>query len=102
MSAPQVGMSRRSRACHQPRWSTGYVEVDPKFCEACGECAEVCRSDVLGVVGFLFHKHVRVRHPEKCRGCGKCAAACPNGAIVLRERAVREGCSAFPMDTTNV
>lgn len=47
MSAAQVETSRRFRACHQPRWSTGYVEVDPKFCEACGECAEVCRSGDL-------------------------------------------------------
>jgi len=68
---------------HHPRWSTGYVAVDPRLCEACGDCVEVCRNGVLGVVGFLFHKHVKVIRPEECRGCGKCAAVCPNGAIVL-------------------
>ncbi|NLE11806.1 MAG: ferredoxin family protein [Actinobacteria bacterium] len=68
---------------HHPRWSTGYVAVDPSLCEACGDCVEVCRNGVLGVVGFLFHKHVKVIRPEECRGCGKCAAVCPNGAIVL-------------------
>ena len=102
MSAPQIETSRRSRADHQPRWSTEYIEVDPKFCEACGECVEVCRREVLRVVGFLVHKHVRVRHPEKCRGCGKCAAACLNGAIVLCGRAHEEGCSTTLMDTANV
>ena len=102
MSALQVETSRRSRADHHPRWSSGYIEVDPKFCEACGECVEVCRREVLRVVGFLVHKHVRVRHPEKCRGCGKCAAACSNGAIVLRERAYEEGRAASLIDTANV
>ena len=102
MSAQRIETSRRSRADHHPRWSTEYIEDDPKFCEACGECVEVCRRGALRVVGFLVHKHVRVRHPEKCRGCGKCAAACSNGAIVLRERAYEEGRSASLMDTVNV
>ena len=102
MSAPKIETSRRSRADHHPRWSTEYIEVDPKVCDACGECVEVCRREVLRVVGFLLHKHVRVRHPEECRGCGKCVAACPSGAIALCERFHEEGCSASLVDTANV
>jgi NAD-dependent dihydropyrimidine dehydrogenase PreA subunit len=102
MRTPQIETARRSRADHHSRWSTGYIEVDPKLCDACGECVEVCRREVLRVVGFLFHKHARVRNPEKCCGCGKCAAACLNGAIVLCERAYEEERSASLMDTANV
>jgi NAD-dependent dihydropyrimidine dehydrogenase PreA subunit len=102
VSAPQIETSRRSRTDHHPRWSTEHIEVDPKVCEACGDCVEACQSEVLRVVGFLVHKHVRVRHPETCRGCGKCAAACPNGAIVLCERAHEEGRPATFVDSANV
>lgn len=90
MSAPQTEAVRRSPRDHRPRWSTEYIAVDPKLCEACGDCVETCRKGVLSVVGLLFHKHVRVKHPEECLGCGKCAVACLNGAIVLREGAHEE------------
>ena len=62
-------------------------------------CAE---GGALRVVGFLVHKHVRVRHPEKCRGCGKCAAVFPSGAIVLCERSHEVGRLATLVDTANV
>lgn len=82
MSTRQIETATRVPRDYHPRWSTGYIAVDPGLCEACGDCIEVCRNGVLGMVGFLLHKHVKVNHPEECRGCGKCATTCLNGAIV--------------------
>jgi NAD-dependent dihydropyrimidine dehydrogenase PreA subunit len=42
---------------------------------------EACPHDVLDVVKFFFHRHVRVRRREACRGCLKCVTACEHGAI---------------------
>jgi 2-oxoglutarate ferredoxin oxidoreductase subunit delta len=73
----------RSRPDH--RMTTAYIDVYPRRCKACGDCVEACRKNVLGIVGFLGHKHVKVYRPEDCRGCGTCAATCPHGAIVMKE-----------------
>jgi len=96
MSKQQIGTARHVPRDHHRRCSTGYIAVDPSLCEACADCVAVCRRGVLTVVGFLFHKHVKVDDPEQCRGCGKCAAVCPSGAIVLRERVGQGGAQSAP------
>ena len=74
----------RLREGRRRRHSTEYVAVNARLCDACGDCVEVCRKDVLDLIRMPGHKHVRTRHPEECTGCGKCVAVCPRGAIVLR------------------
>lgn len=98
MSTRQIETAKRISHDHHPRWSTGFIAVDPRLCEACGDCLQVCRKGVLDMVGILFHKHVKVNHAEECRGCGKCVAACLNGAIVPCEPARAERRSFPPED----
>lgn len=50
--------------------------VDEKKCNACGECARICRFNAIAVLktGVMIF-------PELCRGCGGCKLVCPEGAI---------------------
>jgi MinD superfamily P-loop ATPase len=50
--------------------------VDPRACDLCKRCAEVCAFNAIAVVG----ERVLV-FPEMCHGCGSCALNCPTGAI---------------------
>jgi len=49
--------------------------VDTSLCDACGECAEVCRFQALTVLPSGV-----VTFPALCHGCGNCARACPREA----------------------
>ena len=73
VSAQRIETSRCSRVDHHPRWSTEYIEDDPKFCEACGECVEVCRRG----------------GPQGSRISGPQARACAPPGEVPRVREVR-------------
>jgi 4Fe-4S ferredoxin len=76
--------------------------VDPRRCEAKGDCVRVCPTGVfdlvvpraeirasLGLLGRLklrVHggKQADVARPASCEGCGLCVSACPEKAISLR------------------
>jgi 4Fe-4S ferredoxin len=76
--------------------------VDPRRCEAKGDCIRVCPTgvfeltvptaqvrDSLGLLGRLklrVHggKQALVARPSVCEGCGLCVPACPEKAITLR------------------
>jgi 2-oxoglutarate ferredoxin oxidoreductase subunit delta len=73
----------RTRRRHAPD-QTAYVLLDRSLCDACWECLEACRSDVLGKVDVLFHKHAKVRAADLCTGCGRCVKACESGALTRR------------------
>ena len=46
-------------------------------CTCCGECAEECPMDAIGVDGADKY----VIDPDGCTDCGSCADVCPEGAI---------------------
>lgn len=50
--------------------------VDNSKCNACGDCAEICRFNAIVALdtGALVF-------PELCHNCGGCARVCPTGAI---------------------
>jgi Na+-translocating ferredoxin:NAD+ oxidoreductase RNF subunit RnfB len=62
---------------------TKYIYLDKSKCEACWDCIDECKHDVLGKVDVWFHKHVVIKNAENCRGCQSCIAVCPNGVFGL-------------------
>jgi len=60
---------------------TRFIVVDTRRCEACASCVKACSQNVLGMVAFLWHRHVRIDAPDACSGCRRCVAVCSHGAI---------------------
>lgn len=51
--------------------------IDPKLCQGCGECADICPQNCIeGKV-----KYIHMIDEFDCDKCGKCMEACENGAI---------------------
>ena len=63
------------------RITTKYVGMDPRRCVACWECVDNCPKDVIGKVGFLWHKHAIFKNADSCIGCNKCIKTCPHGVF---------------------
>jgi NAD-dependent dihydropyrimidine dehydrogenase PreA subunit len=57
------------------------VEVDEEKCIGCGECEEVCPSDVYEI---RDEKSVVVNE-EECVGCESCIEVCEQDAITVTE-----------------
>jgi NAD-dependent dihydropyrimidine dehydrogenase PreA subunit len=58
-----------------------YPVVDKEKCMSCGNCVEICPSEVYVMEA---DKSVPVR-PEDCIECGACVDQCPVDAIELCE-----------------
>lgn len=57
------------------------IDVDEEKCIGCGECVEVCPSDVYEIQD---EKSVVVNE-EECVGCESCLDVCEQEAITLNE-----------------
>lgn len=58
------------------------IAVVGKDCVACGNCADHCPFEAIGV-----YKGMRaVVDADMCRGCGFCEKACPAGVIDIVKR----------------
>jgi len=55
-----------------------YPEWNPKTCEACGQCQEVCNFNAIVQLG----KEIMV-FPELCHSCYACAELCPTGSLTM-------------------
>jgi NAD-dependent dihydropyrimidine dehydrogenase PreA subunit len=64
------------------RIQTPYVGVNLRKCKACWECVAACPKQVIGKVGFLWHKHIVFRNSDNCSGCQKCIKICPHGVFI--------------------
>jgi len=60
---------------------TGHVWANTQKCEACWDCINACPKQVIGKVGFLWHKHIVFKNSENCTGCKKCVQVCPHGVF---------------------
>ncbi|MEW6079472.1 MAG: 4Fe-4S dicluster domain-containing protein [Thermodesulfobacteriota bacterium] len=60
---------------------TEFIKLNPKKCEACGECIKACPNNVIGMVDIKIHKHAHIDSADLCEGCRKCIKACVYGAI---------------------
>jgi NAD-dependent dihydropyrimidine dehydrogenase PreA subunit len=54
-------------------------EIDIEACTGCGECVEVCPTEVFEIQDG---KSVIIQ-PEECIECGACVDACPEECITL-------------------
>jgi NAD-dependent dihydropyrimidine dehydrogenase PreA subunit len=68
------------------RNQTAFIVIDTHPCKACARCVAACPVEVLGIVGFAWHHHVRIRRARAalCQGCRRCVRACAAGAIAPR------------------
>ncbi|NVM21177.1 MAG: 4Fe-4S binding protein [Desulfobacterales bacterium] len=55
--------------------------VDKDKCNGCGECVEVCPSEVLE----LEDEKCEPVNAEECLGCESCIEVCETGAITVEE-----------------
>lgn len=54
------------------------VYIDPKLCDGCGECMDVCPKDCIDGKA----KYIHMIDDFECDKCGKCMEVCPQEAIV--------------------
>ena len=57
------------------------VEVDEAKCIGCGECIEICPSDVFEIQDEISV----VVNEEECVGCESCLEVCEQEAITVTE-----------------
>jgi NAD-dependent dihydropyrimidine dehydrogenase PreA subunit len=57
------------------------IDVDEEKCIGCGECVEVCPSDVYEIQD---EKSIVVNE-EECVGCESCLEVCEQEAITITE-----------------
>jgi len=55
--------------------------VDPRLCNRCGTCHDVCPQDVFRFDGS---DPPAVAYPLECWYCGSCVLDCPQGAVRLK------------------
>jgi len=56
-----------------------YPEIDIEACTGCGECVEVCPTEVFEIKD----EKSNIVQPEECIECGACVDACPEECITL-------------------
>jgi 2-oxoglutarate ferredoxin oxidoreductase subunit delta len=66
------------------RIRTPYIWANPRKCSACWKCVETCPKQVIGRVGFFWHRHIVFRYASDCTGCKKCFQACRQGVFSKR------------------
>lgn len=59
-------------------FSTETIYIDPKLCQGCGDCMDVCPKDCIEGKA----KYIHMIDDFDCDKCGKCIEACEEGAIV--------------------
>lgn len=57
------------------------VQIDLEKCQGCGECVDICPSEVLEMVD----EKASVANPDECAGCESCVEVCEEGAITVTE-----------------
>lgn len=76
-------MNKKAYMVPNPPTPNRAVDFDPKICNGCNQCAEICRSDVL-MPNPEKHKPPIVLYPDECWHCGCCVLECERrGAITM-------------------
>lgn len=59
-------------------FSAETIYIDPKLCQGCGDCMDVCPKDCIEGKA----KYIHMIDDFDCDKCGKCIEACEEGAII--------------------
>ncbi len=62
------------------------INIDLEKCEGCGDCVDICPSEVLSVMEEGGKKFAKVSNEEECIGCMACEDACEDGALTVTEK----------------
>jgi len=82
VDAPDLHLLLQPQIRRREAFYSGHEAViDPRECEACGQCATLCQ---FGAIRQEDHEY-RVE-PMRCEGCKVCVAFCPAAAIGFPER----------------
>ena len=57
------------------------VNIDVEKCKGCGECVDICPSEVLEMVD----EKAVVKDQDECAGCESCVEVCEEGSITVTE-----------------
>jgi NAD-dependent dihydropyrimidine dehydrogenase PreA subunit len=57
------------------------IKIDKDKCQGCGECVDICPSEVLEMVDEKANQ----ANPDECAGCESCVEVCKEGAITISE-----------------
>ena len=58
-----------------------YPTINPKKCNDCGNCVEICPGEVFEIDG----DEPNIARPEDCIECLACVNQCPTEALQLHE-----------------
>jgi NAD-dependent dihydropyrimidine dehydrogenase PreA subunit len=58
-----------------------YPIIDPEKCSGCGNCVEICPSEIYK----MEEDKSNPVHPEECIECWACVTQCPAESIQLTE-----------------
>ncbi|MBC8254491.1 MAG: 4Fe-4S binding protein [Ardenticatenia bacterium] len=61
------------------------ISLDIEKCEACGDCVDTCRAEVLVLAESDGREVAEVMDADQCIGCESCVAVCPEEAITITE-----------------
>lgn len=76
---------QQKRKIDMKKFLTKYVAMNPSHCVGCWKCVGQCPKNVIGKVGFLWHKHAAFQNADACIGCKKCIKACPHGVFFVSD-----------------
>ncbi|MBN2141647.1 MAG: 4Fe-4S binding protein [Desulfovibrionaceae bacterium] len=57
------------------------ITIDEDKCIGCGECADICPSEVYEIV----NEKAKPVNADECVGCESCVETCEQGAITVEE-----------------
>ena len=57
------------------------IDIDLEKCQGCGECVDICPSEVLEMVD----EKASVADLDECAGCESCMEVCEEDAINVTE-----------------
>lgn len=86
VDAANLDLILNCRRVHQESFEgRALAQIDPKLCNVCGRCREVCRFDAVILEATAYRID-----PLACEGCAACLYECPENAILMKPQSAGE------------